>query len=98
MKMYKQPKMSHVFTLCGATAISLLLWGCNDTGSTTESFKRSDYYTRGIGQYPGHPKEDFSPELVQNQSDYRNIALLRSAFSSSNHDYNLTAQLATTVL
>lgn len=60
-----------------------------------ESTLRSDYFTRGIGQYPGNPKEDFSPELVKDQSGYRNLALMRSAFSSSSHDYNLTAQLAT---
>ena len=95
MKMCKQQKVSHILTLCGAAATSLLLWGCSGAGATTESFERSDYYTRGIGQYPGNPKEDFSPELAPDKSNYRNIALLRSAFNSSSHDYNLTAQLVT---
>ena len=95
MKMCKQQKVSRILTLCGAAATSLLLWGCSGAGATTESFERSDYYTRGIGQYPGNPKEDFSPDLAPDKSNYRNIALLRSAFNSSSHDYNLTAQLVT---
>ncbi|MDH6304844.1 beta-galactosidase/beta-glucuronidase [Parabacteroides sp. PF5-5] len=95
MEMCKQQKVSRIFTLWGVTVASLFLCGCNGTGVTNESFERPDYYTRGIGQYPGNPKEDFSPELAPDKSGYRNIALLRSAFSSSSHDYNLTAQLAT---
>lgn len=91
----KQPKVSRFFTLCGAAAVSLLLWGCSGAGATGDSFERSDYYTRGVGHYPGSPKEDFSPSLVPDRVNYRNIALLRSAFNSSSHDYNLTAQLAT---
>ncbi len=59
-----------------------------------ESFERSDYYTRGIGQYPGLPKEDPSPELAPSD-EYRNIARLRTAYHSSSYDYNLTAQLVT---
>ena len=89
----KQKK--NVLTLCGAAMASLLLWGCGGTNPTAESFERSDYYTRGIGQYPGDPKEDFSPSLAPDPSTYRNIARLRSAFASSSHDYNLVAQLAT---
>lgn len=95
MKMSKQQKVSRILTLCGAAAISLVLWGCSGAGATNESFERSDYYSRGIGQYPGDPKEDFSPELLPDHSNYRNIALLRPAFHSSSHDYNLTAQLVT---
>lgn len=95
MKMCKQQKVSRILTLCGVAATSLLLWGCSGAGATNESFERSDYYTRGVGQYPGNPKEDFSPELAPDHANYRNIALLRSAFNSSSHDYNLTAQLAT---
>jgi len=95
MKMYKQQKMSCGFMFFGVTVASLLLCGCSGTGVPNESFERSDYYTRGIGQYPGNPKEDFSPELAPDKSGYRNIALQRSAFSSSSHDYNLTAQLTT---
>lgn len=95
MKMCKYQEVSRILTLCGAAAVSLLLWGCNGAGATGASFERSDYYSRGIGQYPGNPKEDFSPELLPDHSNYRNIALLRPAFNSSSHDYNLTAQLVT---
>ena len=70
-----------------------LLSGCGG-GSSSEDYARSDYYTRGIGQYPGNPAEDFSPELIPDNK-YRNIALLRAAYQSSSHDYNLVAQLVT---
>jgi hypothetical protein len=63
--------------------------GCDSPAS------RSDYYTRGIGAYPGDPAEDFAPELVPAGGNYRNLAKLRSAYHSSSYDYNLTAQLAT---
>lgn len=92
----EQKKSTCVSALCGAAMASLILWGCGGTGATADkSFERSDYYTRGIGQYPGNPEEDFSPSLAPDHSTYRNIALLRSAFASSSHDYNLVAQLAT---
>ncbi len=52
-------------------------------------------YTRGVGVYPGDPREDFSPTLVEDLSTYRNLALLRPAYNSSSYDYNLTAQLVT---
>jgi hypothetical protein len=52
-------------------------------------------YNRGVGIYPGDPREDYSPSLVANKNTYRNIARLRSAWSSSSYDYNLTAQLLT---
>jgi len=52
-------------------------------------------FTRGIGVYPGDPREDFSPELVLDKLTYRNLALLRPAYHSSSYDYNLTAQLVT---
>ena len=80
MKTFNEQKKSvRVLTLCGAAVASLILWGCGGTGTTAESFERSDYYTRGIGQYPGDPKEDFSPSLAPDYSTYRNIALLLSA-------------------
>jgi hypothetical protein len=47
------------------------------------------------GVYPGDPAEDFRPELVPDNSTYRNLALLRPAYHSSSYDYNLTAQLVT---
>ncbi len=52
-------------------------------------------YTRGVGIYPGDPKEDFAPVLVTDTSTYRNLALHRPAVHSSSYDYNLTAQLVT---
>ncbi len=54
-----------------------------------------DGFTRGIGIYPGDPREDFSPELVIDSVNYRNLALLRPAYHSSSYDNNLTAQLIT---
>lgn len=75
-----------------ATASCLLNAGCQK--AATQDFSRSDYYTRGIGKYPGCPQEDFSPELKPDDT-YRNIALLRTAYQSSSYDYNLTAQLVT---
>jgi hypothetical protein len=52
-------------------------------------------YTRGVGVYPGDPREDFGPVLVPDASTYRNLALHRPAYHSSSYDYNLTAQLLT---
>lgn len=93
MKMtYKQK----LFAVCGATALTTaLLSGCTGSGASDESYERSSYYTRGIGHYPGNPAEDFSPELQPDHNTYRNIALLRTAYQSSSHDYNLVAQLVT---
>jgi Exo-beta-D-glucosaminidase Ig-fold domain/Glycosyl hydrolases family 2/F5/8 type C domain/Glycosyl hydrolases family 2, sugar binding domain len=50
---------------------------------------------RGIGIYPGNPKEDFSPTTRLDHQHYRNLALNRPAYQSSSYDYNLTAQLIT---
>ena len=52
-------------------------------------------YTRGIGVYPGDPKEYAGPTLVADAHSYRNLALHRPAYQSSAYDYNLTAQLVT---
>ena len=52
-------------------------------------------YTRGIGIYPGDPREDWSPRMQVESSAYRNLALHRPAYQSSSYDYNLTAQLVT---
>jgi len=52
-------------------------------------------YTRGIGVYPGDPKEDFSPAIAVEAGAYRNLALHRPAYHSTSYDYNLTAQLIT---
>ena len=51
-------------------------------------------FTRGIGVYPGDPKEDFSPS-IETDNAYRNLALRRPAYHSSSYDYNLTASLVT---
>lgn len=93
--LYHKTKLPYLLALCGVAAASTLLWSCSEAGASTESFERSDYYTRGIGAYPGDPSQDFSPSLAPDNSTYRNIALLRSAYHSSSYDYNLTAQLAT---
>jgi len=52
-------------------------------------------YTRGVGVYPGDPREDFAPSLAVDNTSYRNLALHRPAYHSSAYDYNLTAQLVT---
>ncbi len=51
--------------------------------------------TRGVGVYPGDPREDFSPVSRIDNTSYRNLALHRAAWHSSSYDYNLTAQLVT---
>ena len=55
----------------------------------------AEEYTRGVGVYPGDPKEDSAPALVPDTATYRNLALRRPAYHSSSYDYNLTAQLLT---
>jgi len=57
--------------------------------------KGATEFTRGVGVYPGDPREDFGPTLVPDASTYRNLALHRPAYHSSCYDYNLTAQLVT---
>jgi hypothetical protein len=52
-------------------------------------------FTRGVGVYPGDPKQDWSPTLQSGSTEYRNLALHRPAYHSSSYDYNLTAQLIT---
>ena len=52
-------------------------------------------YTRGIGVYPGDPKEYTGPTMAVDNQAYRNLALHRPAYQSSAYDYNLTAQLVT---
>src|SRR5580698_224694 len=58
------------------------------------SFSCAQQFTRGIGVYPGDPREYTGPSLVAD-SNYRNLALHRPAYQSSAYDYNLTAQLVT---
>jgi hypothetical protein len=52
-------------------------------------------FTRGVGVYPGDPKQDSAPSLVSGGTTYRNLAFRRPAYQSSAYDYNLTAQLVT---
>src|ERR1017187_9063490 len=52
-------------------------------------------YTRGVGVYPGDPRQDWSPTVEIDSATYRNVALHRPAYQSSSYDYNLTAQLIT---
>jgi len=65
----------------------------SDAGSVPTS--DPDEYTRGVGVYPGDPRQDFGPTLMPADSTYRNLALRRPAYHSSSYDYNLTAQLVT---
>jgi len=52
-------------------------------------------FTRGVGVYPGDPREYVGPVLRVDTNTYRNLALRRPAYHSSSYDYNLTAQLVT---
>ena len=74
---------------CGIATCTALC-GCVGTGNGPDAAD----YTRGIGVYPGNPKEDFSPKLVQDDT-YRNLAYMRATRQSSAYDYNLTSQLTT---
>ena len=82
-------KRISLLLLSGVILPALLFVGCCENG------KRSNYYTRGIGNYPGLPAEDFSPEAGVDGENYRNIAQMRAAMHSSSFDHNLTAQLVT---
>jgi len=72
--------------LAGLFCLIILIQGCKP---------KDDIYTRGVGIYPGKTSEDFSPILVVDKENYRNLARLRPAYHSSSYDYNLTAQLVT---
>ena len=52
-------------------------------------------FTRGVGVYPGDPKEYVGPTFAVDHNTYRNLALHRPAYQSSSYDYNLTAQFVT---
>ncbi|GAC1310648.1 MAG: hypothetical protein NVSMB24_28330 [Mucilaginibacter sp.] len=56
---------------------------------------KAQQYTRGIGVYPGDPKEYFGPSTKIDNIHYRNLALHRAAYQSSSYDYSLTSQLIT---
>ena len=59
------------------------------------SLLSAQQYTRGVGLYPGDPKDYNGPAMVIDHTTYRNLALYRPAYQSSAYDYNLTAQLVT---
>ncbi len=75
-----------LFILSGIVYMLIFISGCS---------RNADKYTRGVGIYPGNPAEDFSPALITDNENYRNLARLRPAWHSSSYDYNLTAQLVT---
>ncbi len=66
-----------------------------ETDSRTAMAAGAAEFTRGVGLYPGALDENFGPSLVAAGQEYRNLSLLRPAYHSSSHDYNLTAQLIT---
>ncbi|HUX83669.1 MAG TPA: discoidin domain-containing protein [Chitinophagaceae bacterium] len=72
----------------GLTLLSILISGTVLPGAAQK-------YTRGVGVYPGDPRENFAPILKIDPVHYRNLALDRPAYQSSAYDYNLTAQLVT---
>ena len=79
-------RISMFFLLLIGFGTAVLLSSCTSTDQG---------YTRGLGVYPGVAEQDFSPELVIDRSNYRNLAFHRSTYHSSSYDYNLTAQLVT---
>ena len=83
MVMFKRMRIS---IFLNVIVILFIIFGCN---------KGPDYYTKGVGIYPGDPSEDFGPAQVSDKETYKNIARLRAAYHSSSYDYNLTAQLVT---
>jgi beta-galactosidase/beta-glucuronidase len=84
--MQKMNTRKSIFCFTGIFCFLVLFTGCK---------QKTDSYTRGVGIYPGNPTEDFSPSLVTDKENYRNLAKLRPAYHSSSYDYNLTAQLVT---
>ena len=83
------PAIAHASMVAGSVDASI-----TETGEV--SAMTSALPTRGIGLYPGAAFENFDAEFVLDPAaPYRNLALLRPAFASSNYDYNLTAQLVT---
>ncbi len=62
---------------------------------TAVAMLHAQHYTRGVGVYPGDPKDYNGATMVLDAQTYRNLALHRPAYASSSYDYNLTAQLVT---
>ncbi len=84
--------MKSFFSTFGLVSVACIVSACGNPSETTMT--ESDYHTRGIGVYPGHPDENFAPSMEVDPT-YRNIALHRAAYHSSCPDHNLTAQLVT---
>jgi hypothetical protein len=59
------------------------------------SMMSAQNFTRGLGVYPGDPRQFFGPSMAIDSTNYRNLALRRAAYHSSSYDYNLTATLIT---
>jgi hypothetical protein len=76
-------------------ALSMAAISSGESHVTASAGGIGNEFTRGLGVYPGDPREHFSPELLLDKLTYRNLALLRPAYHSSSYDYNLTAQLVT---
>ena len=84
-------KRNRTFFLVKSRTFYLLLFFIFNGVSATHA----QQYTRGVGIYPGNPKEDFSPTMKIDSVHYRNLALYRPVYQSSSYDYNLTSQLIT---
>jgi hypothetical protein len=75
-KMNAKKSLTH---LTGLICLLMLMSGCT---------QKKGNYTRGVGIDPGSQAEDFSPTLVTDDENYRNLAKLRPAYNSSSYDYN----------
>jgi hypothetical protein len=82
-------------TLPAIAAPALPASTASASNTNTLAANLSPEYTRGLGIYPGDPRDVFAPTLLPDASTYRNLALRRPATHSSSYDYNLTAQLIT---
>ena len=74
------------YFLFAVLCLIVVLSSCENTGES---------YSKKGSVYPGNPDENFSPRLIRDDNNYRNIAKNRAAYHSSSYDYNLTAQLVT---
>jgi hypothetical protein len=87
--------LNKISTLADPAVMASAETSPKSASTTTSPTATHDEFTRGIGVYPGDPRDNFSPEIVIDRTTYRNLALLRPAYHSSSYNYNLTAQLIT---